>query len=54
MVGRMVVWDIAAILLIVATPLVLIVADRFGNMILAAVQRRRRLRWIRHHPPPRW
>ncbi len=54
MVGSMVVWDIAAILLIVATPLVLIVADRFGSMILAAVQRRRRQRWIRHHPPPRW
>jgi hypothetical protein len=29
MVGSMVVWDIAAILLIVATPLVLIVADRY-------------------------
>jgi hypothetical protein len=34
MVGGMVVWDFAAVVLIVAAPLVLIIADRFGSMIL--------------------
>jgi hypothetical protein len=44
------VWDIAAILFIVFTPLALVAAD-YGSMILAAVRRRqRRIRlWPRRH-----
>jgi hypothetical protein len=52
MVGNsMGVWDIAAILFIVFTPLALVGAD-YGSMILAAVRRRRQRMirlWPRHH-----
>jgi hypothetical protein len=51
MVAAMGVWDIAAILFIVATPLALIGAD-YGSVILAAVRRRRQRMirlWPRHH-----
>jgi hypothetical protein len=41
MVGSMV-WDIAAVMLIVIAPLALVVSDCFGNTILAAMERRRR------------
>jgi hypothetical protein len=47
MVGCMSVWwDIAAVMLIVVTPLALIVSDLFGRTILAAVRRRRQW-WTR-------
>jgi hypothetical protein len=46
MVGVMGVWDIAAVMLIIVTPLAVIASDLFGSTILAAVQRRRHW-WIR-------
>jgi hypothetical protein len=50
MVGGMGVWDIAAILFIVFTPLALVVAD-YGSMILAAVRRQRGMRLLAAPPP---
>jgi len=49
MVGGML-WDVAAVVLIVFTPLVLVVADCFGNTILAAMERRRGRHRGRHNP----
>jgi hypothetical protein len=50
MVGS-VVWDVAAVVLIVFAPVALVVADCFGNTILAAMERRRRRVGLRAASP---